>query len=176
MKRNRYIILVLFFVCSVYLFELYVLSPATENNRESLDKKYKTLQQYEYVISGSGTIEDELKVLIAGMKNIEKRLIAEKSDFLASARVQREISGLAGKAGLNIAVTRPLNAVKLNDYSAIPVYFEGNGNIKQVSEFLKSVEANPLILKIDKLSLNITNMQKPDELRFKIQISGLSRI
>lgn len=176
MRRNGYIILVLLFVCSLYLFEMYVLTPAIENNRESLDKKYKTLQQYEYDISGSGTTEDEVNALIAEMKKIEKRLIAEKSDFLASARVQREIGDLAGKAGLNVAVTRPLNAVKLNAYSAIPVYFEGNGNIKQVSEFLKSVEANPLILKVDKLSLNITNMQKPDDLKFKIQISGLARI
>jgi hypothetical protein len=71
---------------------------------------------------------------------------------------------------------RPLSAVKLNDYSVVPVYFEGNANIKQVSEFLKLVESNPIMLKIDKLSLNITNMQKPDDLRFKIQMSGLSRI
>lgn len=176
MRRNGYIILVLLCVCSVYLFSTYILTPATENNRESLDKKYKTLQQYEYVVSGSGTTEDESKALITDMKNTEKRLIGEKSDFLASARVQREIGDLANKAGLNVATTRPLTAVKLNAYSAIPVYFEGNGNIKQVSEFLKLVESNSLVLKVDKLSLNITNMQKPDDLRFKIQISGLNKI
>jgi hypothetical protein len=42
--------------------------------------------------------------------------------------------------------------------------------------FLKLVESNLVMLKIDKLSLTITNMQKPDELRFKIQISGLNRV
>ncbi len=176
MKRNGYIILVLFSVCFLYLFEMYVLTPAIEKNRESLDKKYRTLQHYEYVIGVSGTTEDEIKALTAELTNIEKRIIDEKSDFLASARVQREVGDLAEKAGMNVSTTRPLNAFKLNDYSAIPVYFEGNGNIKQVSEFLKSVEAHRLILKVDKLSLNITNMQKPDDLRFKIQISGLSRI
>jgi len=32
-----------------------------------------------------------------------------------------------------------------------------------------------LMLKIDKLSLNIINMQNTDDLKFKIQISGLSK-
>lgn len=176
MRRNVYIILVLFFVCFLYLFEVYFLAPATEKNREALDKKYKTLQQYEYVLSGTGTTEEEFNAIIAEMQNTEKRLVSEKSDFLASARVQREIRGLVEKSGLSVATMRPLNIVKLKAYQAVPVYFEGNCNIKQMSEFLKSIETNPLILKIDKLFLNIVNMQTPDDLKFKIQISGLSKI
>ncbi len=168
--------LVLLSLLSLYLFEAYLLTPATENCRESLVEQYKTLQRYERLVKGAGTTEAEVKALLAEMKNIEGRLINEKSDFLASARMQREISDLTGKTGLSVATARPLNAVKLNNYSVIPVYFEGNGNIKQLSDFLKLVETNPLLLKIEKLSLNITNMQKPDDLRFKMQISGLNRI
>ena len=198
MRKKRFLILALLCICSVYLFETYFLTPATEQYRESLAKEYKTLQRYEYVVRGAGATEDEIKALITGMKDIEKRLIAEKSDFLASAKIQGEISDLTGKAGLNVATIRPMAAVKMSDltgkaglnvasvrpkdtvkmnaYSVIQVYFEGNGNIKQVSEFLKLVESNPLLLKIDKLSLNITNMQKPADLKFKIQISGLRKI
>lgn len=176
MRRNVYIFLVVLTLCSLYLFETYLLAPATENYRESLVDQYRTLQRYEHLIKGAGTTEAGVRNLISEMKNTEKRLIKEKSDFLASARMQREISDLTGKTGLNVATVRPLNAVKLNNYSVIPVYFEGNGNIKQVSDFLKLVETNSLLLKIEKLSLNITNMQNPDDLRFKMQISGLNRI
>ena len=175
MKKNRYFLLVVLAVCSVYLFLTYFLAPAAEDYRESLAKEYRTLQRYEAAVKGAGTTEDGIKTLIDNMKNVEKRLIAEKSDFLASAKLQREIGDLTNKAGLNVATVRPLTAEKVNNYRIIPVYFEGNGNIKQVSDFLKFVEANPLLLKIDKLMLNITNMQKPDDLRFKIQISGLSK-
>jgi len=66
--------------------------------------------------------------------------------------------------------------VKLNDYTVVPVYFEGNGNIKQLSNFLKLVESDKLLLKIEKLSINMTNMQKTEDLKFKIQIAGLNRI
>lgn len=176
MRKNMYVLLILLCVCSVYLFVTYILTPATDNYRESLEKGYKTLQRYEYVVKDAGATESGVRDLIADMKKTEKRLITEKSDFLASAKMQREISELTGKTNMNVSTIRPLSAVKLNDYSVIPVYFEGNANIKQVSDFLKLVEADPIMLKIDKLSLNITNMQKPDDLKFKIQISGLSRI
>ena len=160
----------------MYLFETYILTPATENYRESLEKNYKTLKRYEFVVKGAGATEDQVKALSNNLNNMEKRLITEKSDFLASAALQREITGLTTKTGLNVATIRPMKEVKLNAYRIILVYFEGNGDIKQVSEFLKLVESDPLMLKIDKLSLNITNMQNTDDLKFKIQISGLSKI
>ena len=175
MKKNRYLILALLCICSVYLFETYFLAPATETYREALAKNYKTLQRYEYVVKGAGAAEEGGKDLINDVKNLEKRLITEKSDFLASAKMQSEISGLTNKTGLNVATIRPMKEVQLGGYRIIPVYFEGNGDIKQLSEFLKLVESDPLMLKIDKLSLNITNMQNTDDLKFKIQISGLSK-
>jgi predicted RND superfamily exporter protein len=175
-RNRRYIILVLLFICSVYLFESYFLAPSSENYREAIAKEYKTLQRYEYVVREAGSTEGEIKAVITDMKNTEKRLIAEKSVFLASARLQREITDLTGKAGLNLATIRPMNAGKQNNYNVVQAYFEGNGNIKQVSEFLKLLESGPLLLKIDKLSINITNMQQPDDLKFKMQISGLSKI
>lgn len=176
MKKNRYLVLALLCICSVYLFETYFLTPASEDYRDALAKKYKTLQRYEYVVKGAEATEEGVNALINEVKNIEKRLITEKSDFLASVKMQKEISALTNKAGLNVATIRPMNNVKLDGYRIIPVYFEGNGDIKQVSEFLKLVESDALILKIDKLSLNITNMQNTDDLKFKIQISGLSKI
>ena len=175
MKKNRYLILALLCICFVYLFETYFLTPATENYREALAKNYKTLQQYEHVVKGAGTTEEGGRALSKDVHNLEKRLITEKSDFLASAKIQSEITGLTNKAGLNVATIRPMNAVKLNGYRIIPIYFEGNGDIKQLSEFLKLVESDSLMLKIDKLSLNITNMQNTDDLKFKIQISGMSK-
>jgi len=176
LKKKRYLILGLLFICTVYMFETYFLTPETENYRETLEDEYKTLQRYEYALKGAGTTETEMKALLTNMKNAEKRLITEKSDFLASAKIQAEITDLTGKTGLNVATIRPMNAAKLKVYSVIQVYFEGNGDINQLSEFLRLVETDPLLLKIDKLSLNITNMQNPDDLKFKIQISGLRKI
>ena len=67
-------------------------------------------------------------------------------------------------------------ASKVNDYHSIPIYFEGNGSIRGISEFLRLIEADGLLIKIDKLGLNITNMQNPKDLKFKIQVSGLAKL
>jgi hypothetical protein len=148
--------------------------PVTENYRESLEDEYKTLRRYEYVVKDAKVTEEESKSLLTEMQNAEKRLITA-SRFSRLRKMQGEITDLTGKTGLNVATIRPMSAEKLKAYSVIRIYFEGNGNINQVSEFLKLVDANPMLLKIDKLSLNITNMQNPDDLKFKIQISGLRK-
>lgn len=176
MGNKRHIILAVLFICTVYLFKTYFLIPASESHRENLDAEYKKLQRYEYLVREAGATEEGIQTLITEMQNTEKRLIAEKSGFLAAARMQGVISELTGKTGLSVASIRPMEPAKLSAYTVIQVYFEGNGNITQMSEFLKLVESNSLLLKIDKLSLNITNMQKPDDLKFKIQMSGLSKI
>lgn len=175
MTNKRHLVLALLCVCSIYLFETYVLSPAAEQTRETLAEEYKTLQRYESVVKKGGATEQGVQAIITEMKNTEKRLLTEKSDFLASAKMQGDISGLTGRAGLNVTTIRPMSAVNLEAYDIIPLYFEGNGTIKQVSEFLKFIDEHPLLLKIDKLSLNITNLQTPGDLKFKIQISGLRK-
>jgi Tfp pilus assembly protein PilO len=144
--------------------------------REEIQTKYGTLRKYEAFLKGSAITETEIQAAMNDVKAIEKRLIPEKSEFLSSAYMQRTIAELTDRTGLNVQSMRPLNAVKIKNFVTIPVYFEGGGSIKQVSDFLKAVEANPVMLRIDKMSFNVTNIQNPKEIRFKIQISGLGKI
>lgn len=176
MKKNRYILIVFSLVVAIFAFEYYFLEPKSEMLRESIKSQYDTLQKYEHFIKGVGTTEDEIKSAINDMKDTEKRLIQEKSEFLASAKLQSEISGLTDKAGLKVLIIRPLSSIKVNNYSNIPIYFEGNGDIKQIGDFLKYIESSSFMIKIDKLSLNITNVQNPKDLKFKIQVSGLIKV
>ena len=90
--------------------------------------------------------------------------------------MQKELSELTQNAGLNIQTIRPLNTVKAKSFIIIPVYFEGSGTIRQIGDFLDRVEKHAVMLKIEKMSINVTNMQNPRELRFKMQISGLGKL
>jgi Tfp pilus assembly protein PilO len=175
MKKNRSILIIFLLVLTVFLFETYFFQPKSEMMRESIAVQYDKLRKYESFIKGSAITEDEIKSAVKDMEKMEKRLINEKSEFLAVVKLQGEVSDLAGKAGLNIMNIRPMNTGKAGKYLLIPVYFEGNCNIKQMSDFLKSIETDGLLIKIDKLNLNITNMQNPRELKFKIQVSGLAK-
>ena len=176
MKQRKFILLGALLIVTVLLFQNYYLAPRSEKMHAEIQSAYGTLQKYEVYLKGSGITDKEIQTAIADMKKLEERLLPEKSEFLSSASMQRIVSELAEKAGLNVLTIRPMNVVKDGNFLVVPVYFEGSANIKQISDFLAASEKSPIMLKIDKMSYNVTNMQNPKELRFKIQISGLARI
>ncbi|MBI5638900.1 MAG: type 4a pilus biogenesis protein PilO [Nitrospirae bacterium] len=176
MRKNRYALIGVILVAAIFAFEYYFLTPRSGLMREELEGKYFALTRDELSVKGAGGTEEEMKAVVEDMKKIEKRLIHEKSAFIASARLQGELSEMTEKSGLRVMTIRPLAEVKTGNYSSIPVYFEGNGTIKQVSDFLRHVESGRFLIKIDKLNINITNLQNPRDLKFKMQVSGLSDI
>jgi len=157
-------------------FDRYFLMPRAESIRESLAVVNGGLKKDEQFIKSAAVPEKDVAAAAGTIKNLEKRMLREKTEFLASVRFQDEVSEMAGKAGLRILSTRSMPTVKLGNYKSVPLYFEGNGTIKQVSDFLKAMESGALLMKVDKLTIGITNIQNPRELKFKIQISGVAQL
>ncbi len=176
MTRKKYILLAAALVMTLLLFQVYVLTPKSEIKREEIQVKSAALQKYETYVEGSSITDAAIKTAGEEMKAVEKKLVIESSEFLAAARVQKELAELTQNAGLNLQTIRPLNTVKEKSFFFIPVYFEGSGTIKQIGDFLNEVEKHAMLLKIEKLSINVTNIQNPRELRFKMQISGLGKL
>lgn len=176
MNRKNYVLLTAVMVMILLLIQTYVLTPKSETMREEIQAKSATLQKYETYMEGSSITDTEIRTAGEEMKTVENKLVNESSEFLAAARVQKELSELTQNAGLNMQTLRPLNTVKAKSFFFIPVYFEGSGTIKQIGDFLNGVEKHSLLLKVEKMSINVTNMQNPRELRFKMQISGLGKI
>jgi hypothetical protein len=175
-KKNRYMVLAFCFVAAVFVFEFAFLAPRAEMLRESIETRNAALQRDEQFLRNARMTSGGVNALISETKNIEGRLLKEKSDFLASARLQGEVSGIAGKSGLNVMTIRPLAPEKLGNFTVISLYFEGSGDIKQMSDFLKGIEQDKLLIKVARLNVNITNMQNPKDLKYKIQVSALARL
>ncbi len=176
MKNRRYALIASALVAMVFIFQYAFLVPQTETMRESIETKYKTLLRDQQFLGSAGMNAANMNSLINETKGIEDRLIQEKSDFLASAKLQGEVSGIARQSGLNVMTIRPVPTVKLGKYSVISVYFEGSGDIKKMSDFLKGIEEDKLLIKVNKLGINITNMQNPKDLKYKIQVSALTKL
>lgn len=176
MTRNKYVLIAVTLLVCLFLFEYYFLFPRSASMGESIRTSYYTLLKFKKVISESGNTEEEIQSAIGEIHNIEKKLIDAKNELFASASLQSEISGLAKKANMQIATIRPLSSISLNNYSAIPLYIEGDGDIKQIADFFKYLESSGFIIKLDKMHLNITNIQNPKILKFKIQVSALMKI
>jgi hypothetical protein len=176
MINRRYLLLGLALVVTVLAFDRYVLMPKAESMREELAVASGGLKKDEQFIRTAVVPEKEVAAAADVIAGLEKRMIHEKTEFLASVRFQDEVSEQSGKAGLKIQTTRPLPTAKLGNYLAVPMYIEGTGTIKQVSDLLKALESGVLLIKVDKLSVGITNMQNPRELKFKMQVSGVAKL
>lgn len=176
MINRRYIMLGLALAVTIIAFDRYFLTPRAETIRELLAVADGGLKKEEQFIKNAVLPEKGVTATAETIRTLEKRMIGEKTEFLASVSLQDAVSEMAVKAGLRILTTRSMPAAKLGNYQAIPLYFEGNGTIKEVSDFLKAIESGKLLVKVDKLTIGITNMQKPRELKFKMQVSGVARI
>ncbi len=173
---RRYALLGVAVVLAVFAFEYYFLRPGSELLKGRVDAAYAMMQKDERYLQTAASTGEDIKAVSREVEVLEKRLIREKSEFLAAAKLQGEVSDLAAKAGLKVLTIRPLAPLKISGYRSIPIYFEGSGSIGEMSVFLRSIESGDLMIKIDKLGLNITNMQNPKDLKFKIQVSGLAKI
>ncbi len=174
MNRNRLALLVLGAVFSIFLFQKHVLDPSAERLRAELESEEAELRKYERVLAAPVSAED-LQKAKDEMSAIEKRLLHEPSAFLASTKVQTRITDGAAKAGLSLSTLKPVDPVESDGYRIVPVYFEGNGTIRQVSEFLQAMDRDQLLLRVDRISLNIMSLQNPRDLRVKMQVSGVMR-
>ncbi len=163
-------------VLAVFAFEFYFLRPEVELMKDRIDTAYSMMQKEEQYLKASVASGEGINTVAREVEVLEKRLIPGKSEFLAAAGLQGEVSDLAGKAGLKVMTIRPAASSRAGDYRNIPIYVEGSGTTKEIGDFLKYIETDALLIKIDKLGLNITNMQNPKELKFKIQVSGLAKL
>jgi Tfp pilus assembly protein PilO len=175
-KNRRYALFAFVLVATVFIFQYAFLIPQAETMKESIETKYKTLLKDRQFIGSAGMTAANMNSLINETKGIEDRVIQEKSDFLASAKLQGEVSGIARQSGLNVTTIRPVPTVKLGKYIVVSVYFEGSGDIKQMSGLLKGIEDDKLLIKVSKLGINITNMQNPKDLKYKIQVAALAKL
>ncbi|MBA4372810.1 MAG: hypothetical protein C0402_08080 [Thermodesulfovibrio sp.] len=174
--NRRYLLLGIALAVTIIAFDRYFLMPKAESMREELTVASGGLKKDEQFIRTALVPEKDVAAAAEAISQLEKRMIREKTEFLASVRLQDDVSTMAGKAGLRIQTTRSLPSAKLGNYLAIPLYFEGNGTIKQVSDLLKELESGTLLIKVDKLNIGITNIQNPKELKFKMQVSGVAKI
>ncbi len=175
MKKSRYTLLAFAVVAALFIFQYAFLAPKSDMMKESIESGQRALLRERQFIVDAARTAGSMDSLMKDTKSVEGRLLGEKSDFLDSAKLQGEVSGIAGKSGLHVLTIRPLPSSKLGKFTVISVYFEGDGDIKQMSEFLRGIEQDKLLIKTDKLNITITNVQNPKDLKYKIQVSALAR-
>lgn len=176
MKKS---IVVMVFAVAMLAAYVFLVAPLDEKRsalRESLQSKYATLRKYEMFLKDAGKTGVEFDAQMKEIEVMEADVLKDKDESLAFAKLQGYIQDFANKSGVRIISIKPLSVIKFKHYAALPIQIESNGGINQLGEFMKQIDESKELIRIDRLNINVMNIQTPVELRIKIQISGLMKV
>ncbi len=176
MRRTIPIVAIIMAIIAAYIFLIMPLSEKRSVMRESLEAKYATLNKYEIFLKSAGMTETEIDTAEKAIEGMEANILQDTNESLAFARLQGHIQDFAEKSGIKIISIKPLSVVKYKHYAGLPIQIEGNGGISQLSEFMRQIDASKQLIRIDRLNVNVLNIQMPGDLRIRMQVSGLMKV
>lgn len=173
MKKSITLAAITVAIIAIYVFFIIPLSEKRKEVKESLKAKYTTLQRYETFLKSAGKTDTELDTLVKEIEGMETNALWDTSESLVFAKLQGYVQDFAQKSGIKIISIKPLSVVRYKHYAALPIQLEAAGGINQLGEFMKQIETSKHLIRIDRLNINVMNIQMPGELRLRMQVSGL---
>jgi type II secretory pathway component PulM len=161
-KREKTLVGAAVFVLLLVLGRFFVVSPYLERRawvKDQLDvlpplheKNIQHLGEREAI----GKAFEKAKI---DLQALEKFLLSGDTPSVSASSLQEMIRTIADKEGTQIITTRVLNPEATGKYTKIPIQVELSGEIEQVVNLLKGVEAAEKLLVIDEL--NIRSLFRP---------------
>jgi Tfp pilus assembly protein PilO len=141
--------------------------------RAELQTEYATLLKYRQFVRGARVTEEQLQAARRELQALKEGIITGVQKPLAFARLQLRLQEAARAAGLQSRTIRPLKAAQEGPFLSLPIFLEARGDMRALSEFLRSLDEPQGFMRIDSLMLSLVDVRKQKELRIKMQVSGL---
>jgi len=149
-------ILLLFFgkylIVSPFLEWQETVKSELESQPELLEKNLRYLGQKEALAAS-------LEAARSGIKAREPKLLTGDTPSVSASDLQDTVQGLATREGTQVITTRVLNPEPVASFSKISIQMEIGGQIDQVANLIKDVEASPKFLVVDEI--NIRSLFRP---------------
>ena len=123
-----------------------------ESQPELLEKNLRYLGQKEALAAS-------LEAARSGIKAREPKLLTGDTPSVSASDLQDTVQGLATREGTQVITTRVLNPEPVASFSKISIQMEIGGQIDQVANLIKDVEASPKFLVVDEI--NIRSLFRP---------------
>lgn len=159
-------------LAAVYVFLIAPLDEKRVDIQERLRMDYATLHKYEAVSGNREQIEPLLEQTRNDLQDIEQNIFPKTDLSVAFAKLQKNVQALARESGLTVTSVKPLPTISYEHYTGLPLYIDCAGDIKELSEFLKSLDSRDVFYRIDRLNIAAS---RNGSLRIKMQLSGLMR-
>jgi Tfp pilus assembly protein PilO len=171
---NRVIMALGIFALLVGAYVILV-EPLTEKRsdlKDRLEMNYATLKKSERFIEKTQKTGVRLEDARRELEEVERYVIQSTDTSLAFAELQAKVQDMARASGVKVTSIKPFPTVDYNGYKGLPIYMEGMGGIKDLSQFLKSIDSTEELIRVDRLKIQNS---RQDSLKIAIQFSGLMK-
>lgn len=139
-----------------FLGRLADLGPQSER---LLAEKTRVIAAYRQAVGRESALQAEAAAVTAAISGFEEALLPGATPPLAAADLQTRLKQLADRAGLKIQSEKILAHIKREPYLEIPVQIVATGDIRTIKDFLVAVEASPVFIAVQEVSLRSVKRQ-----------------
>jgi hypothetical protein len=188
--RERRLVIVTTLILLVIVAKFFVVTPFLEhrewikNQLESqpqlLEKNLRYVAQNEPISAAVTAARNEIKAR-------EPKLLTGDTPSVSASDLQDAVQGVAIREGTQVITTRVLNPEPAGSFSKIGIQMEIGGQIDQVANLIRGIEASPKLLVVDEI--NIRSLFRPigipqpqgavqapaQNLRVSLTVSGYAR-
>jgi hypothetical protein len=179
-KRERGLVVLTLFLLLVVLGRYLLVAPFLEIQPQLLEKNLRYVNQ-------KGEIMAALEKDRGELKGLEPSLLAGDTPPVSASDLQQAVQALAAKEGTQVITTRVLNPESMGSFTKIPIQVEISGQIDQVVNLIKGIEAAEKLLVVSELNVRslfvpagvarppAAPQLPPQNLRASLIVSGFTR-
>lgn len=149
-------ILVIFFgkylLVSPFLERREAVKNELESQPQLLEKNLRYLGQKEALAASLESARNEIKAR-------EPKLLTGDTPSVSASDLQDTVQALATREGTQVITTRVLNPEPVGSFSKISIQMEVGGQIEQIANLIRGLEASPKFLVLDEI--NVRSLFRP---------------
>ena len=167
-------------VVTFYLADSYLLPywDSLEQTSEKIQIEAKRVTSYRRLLHGQDSVKAALEAAKQQAVSIERGLLENESDALATAEMQGLVKGMVLSKGLTFRRSdlQPVKSIS-PDYSKVPTLVELTGSVDQLVSLLVDIETTGNILAVEEMRLSPAAPENPQDksLRVSLVVSALKR-
>ena len=153
-KREKVLILASFAILLLVLGNYFLIVPYLQHRewvKSQLELQPELLTKNLRFIDRKVEIESGLEKARAELKGLESVLLSGDTSSVSASSIQEAVQILADKEGIQIITTRVLNPEVMGSFTKIPIQLELSGQIDQLANFIKGIEATKSLLIVNEL-------------------------
>ena len=167
-KERQFFYLTIFLV-ALFFADRFVFKPMAER----LAKLEDEITRKEKSLLKGLRIEGKKENIFKEYKDIERYLNVGGSDEEITSELLREIERIGRETGISLSDIKPRSTQKRTQYREYMIEVRTESNMQDLIKFLYHLEGSNLLLRIQKLTLNLKE-ENSDVLKANMLISGIS--